>query len=151
MENLEALVVHVLLSESLDILLDEKEVGLVSLDRVAEVILVDVLFVIPQERSDSLDAGSGLQILRGQKLVKVFLKGGTGSVDADLEHLDDSHKDLLEAFEIPILIDNGVDNSGEENLLGLVSEKIHEVVHLVNGLKVTHVFLTPLREKLLSD
>ena len=38
--------VHVLLSESLDVLFDKNEVSLVSLDRVAEIIFVDVLFVI---------------------------------------------------------------------------------------------------------
>ena len=39
--------VHILFSESLDVLLDENEISLVGLDRVAKIIFVDVLFVIP--------------------------------------------------------------------------------------------------------
>ena len=81
----------------------------------------------------------------------MLLEGRSGSVDTNFEHLDDSHKDLLESFEIPVLINDSMDDSREENLLGLVSEKIHEVVHLIDGLKVTHILLAPLREKLLAD
>jgi hypothetical protein len=63
MEHLEALMVHVLLSESLDVLLDEDKVGLVSFDRVAQVIFIDRLLVVSQEGSNGLDARGGLQIL----------------------------------------------------------------------------------------
>ena len=77
MKNLEALMVHVLSSEPLDILLDELEISLIGFDWVAEIILVDVLFVVSQEGSDGLDARRRLQILRGEQFVEVFFQGGS--------------------------------------------------------------------------
>lgn len=56
MENLKAFVIHVLFSESIDVLLNELEISLICLDWVAEVILVDGLFVISQEGSNCFDA-----------------------------------------------------------------------------------------------
>lgn len=49
MKDLEALVVHVLGSESFDILLDELEAGLVGLDWVGQVILNNCFLVVSQE------------------------------------------------------------------------------------------------------
>jgi hypothetical protein len=46
MEHLEALVVHLLLSESLNVFLDELEISLVSLDWVAQVILINLFLMI---------------------------------------------------------------------------------------------------------
>jgi len=48
-ENLEALVIHVLVSESLDVLLDEGEISLVGLDGVAQVILINSLSMVSKE------------------------------------------------------------------------------------------------------
>lgn len=49
MKDLEALVVHVLGSESFDIFLDELETGLIGLDWVGQVILKNCLLVVSQE------------------------------------------------------------------------------------------------------
>ena len=66
MKNLEALVVHVLVSESLDVLLDECEISLIGLDGVAQVIFVNGLPVVSKEGSNGLDAGGTLKILGSQ-------------------------------------------------------------------------------------
>jgi hypothetical protein len=49
MKNLEALMIHVLSSKSLDIFLDELEIGLVGLDWVREIIFIDVFLVVTKE------------------------------------------------------------------------------------------------------
>ena len=49
MKDLEAFVVHVLGSESFDILLDELEAGLVGFDWVGQVILNNCFLVVSQE------------------------------------------------------------------------------------------------------
>ena len=46
--------------------------------------------------------------------------------DADLLH--DADEDLLEALEVPVLVDAGVDDTRVEHLLRLHSEKVAEVV-----------------------
>jgi len=48
-KNLEALVIHFLLSEPLDILSDKVEIGLISLNWIAQVIFIDLLFWVSQE------------------------------------------------------------------------------------------------------
>ena len=111
MQNLEALMVHVLLPESFNIFLDEFKVSLISLNWVAQVILVDSLSVVSKERSNGLDAGCALQVLGGKQLVKMLFEGGATSIGADLKHLKDSHEDLFETFEVPVLINNSMNNS----------------------------------------
>lgn len=64
MEHLEALVVHVLRSKSFNILLNEFKVSLVRFDGIAQIIFVNRLLVVPEERANGLDARSALQILR---------------------------------------------------------------------------------------
>lgn len=64
MEHLEALVVHVLRSKSFNILLNEFKVSLVRFDGIAQIIFVNRLLVVPEERANGLDARSTLQILR---------------------------------------------------------------------------------------
>lgn len=49
MKNLEAFVIHVLISESLDILLDEREISLIGLDWVAQVIFINSLPMVSKE------------------------------------------------------------------------------------------------------
>jgi len=56
MECLEALMLQLLLSISFDIALEELERGLVGLDWVAQVISVDLLLSISQERANCLHA-----------------------------------------------------------------------------------------------
>ena len=58
MKDLETLVVHVLISEAFNILLDEFIISLVGLDWVAQVIFIDCLLVVTEEATDGLDARS---------------------------------------------------------------------------------------------
>ena len=58
MKDLEALMLDLLLSVSLNILLEHRELSLVCLDWVAQIILVDVLLVVTKEGSNGLDACS---------------------------------------------------------------------------------------------
>ena len=62
-ENLEALVLDSLLSISFDIVFEMLESCLVSLDWVAEIILIDSLLVVSQEPSNCLDARCRLEVL----------------------------------------------------------------------------------------
>lgn len=146
MKNLEALVVHLLLSESFDIFSDEGEISLVGLDWVAQVILVDLFLVVSEERADGLDAGRALQVLGGKELVEVLLERRAASVGAHVQELEDSHEDLFEALEVPVLVNNGVNDSGKEDLLSLVCKQIEKVVHLVDGFNVSAVLQAPLWE-----
>jgi hypothetical protein len=57
---------------------------------------------------------------------------------------------LFETLKIPVLIDDGMDNSGEEDLLGLVGKKIHQVMHVVDLFVVSLVPLAPLGQELFT-
>jgi len=98
MKNLETLVIHVLLSESKDIVFQKFEVGLISLAGIAQVVLGDFLGSVSQEGTNGLDAGGTLKILRAKKLVKMLLRRVRSRGCLNLEHLKDSHEDLLEAL-----------------------------------------------------
>ena len=67
--------------------------------------------MVSQERSDGLNTRSTLQVLGGEQLVEVFLEGGASSVCSDVENGENPHKDLFKTFEVPVLVDNGVDDS----------------------------------------
>ena len=92
-----------------------------------------------------------MQVLRPQQLVQVLFKGNPAARNVDIEGCDNSHEDLLETLEVPILVDDCVDNSREEDLLSFVGEEVHETVHLVDCLAVSDVFHAPLRQKLLTN
>jgi hypothetical protein len=143
--------VHVLLSEAFDVFLNKLEVGLVRLDRVGQIILVDLLAVVTQEAADGLDAGGALKVLRSEQFIQVLLEGGTARVRGNLQSLEDAEEDLLEALEVPVLIDDGVDNAGEEDLLGLVGEEVHEIVQKVDLVKILRIAVAPLGEELLAE
>jgi hypothetical protein len=51
---------------------------------------------------------------------------------------------LFEAFEVPVLVNDGVDDPGEEDLLRFVGKEIHEIVHLVDFFDVSNGLETPL-------
>jgi len=70
---------------------------------------------------------------------------------AHVEVLSNSAECAFESFEVPVLIDDLVDDSGLEYLARFVGEKEHEVVHFVELFLVAHVLLAPLRQNLLSD
>ena len=44
------------------------------------------------------------------------------SVGAHVKSLENSHEDLLESLQVPVLVDDSMDDPGEENLLGLVGK-----------------------------
>ena len=57
---------------------------------------------------------------------------------------DDSHQCLFETFEIPILINNLMNYSSLENLVGFISEQEHKIVHKIDFLSIGHVLFAPL-------
>ena len=118
MKNLEALVLDLLLSVSLDVLLQELKRRLVSLDRVSQVILNDGLW-FSQETANGLDAGSRLQVLSVYHLVDVLLQPHRGRTLVQTDFLEDAHKYCLESLEIPVLIDDLMNNTGLEDLVHL--------------------------------
>ena len=115
----EALVLYALVTELLDVLLQELEVGLVGLHGVGEVVLVDAFLRVADEGADGLDAGAGLQVLGLNGEVEV-VGDIVEAISANL--LEDAHKHLLETLEVPVLVDAGVDDTGVEDLLGLHGE-----------------------------
>jgi len=60
------------------------------------------------------------------------------------EFPDDSHQCFLETFEIPILINNLMNDSSLENLVGFISEQEHKIVHKIDFLGICHVLFAPL-------
>jgi len=74
-KNLEAFMIHFLVSEPLDILTDEVEIGLIGFNWITQIIFIDLLLWVSQERSNSFDARSTLQVLGGKELVQMFFEG----------------------------------------------------------------------------
>ena len=68
-----------------------------------------------------------------------------------LERREDTHEYLLETLEVPVLVDDGVDDARKENLLRFVGKQIHQVMHLVDALKILNVLLAPLWQQLLTE
>ena len=62
----------------------------------------------------------------------------------DVYFFKDSQENGLEPLEVPVLVDDLVDHAGLEYLMGLVGEQVHQVVHVVDGLSIFHVFAAPL-------
>ena len=147
-QHREALVLDVLGAVLLDVLLDEVELGFVRADRVREVVLVDDLAGVAHERVDRLDARGGLQVLvldlrvqaRHERLVAV-----------GAHRLQDAHEHLLEALHVPVLVDGGVDHVRSEDLLGLVRQQEHQVVHGVHGLHRAQVQREVVGQQLLEQ
>jgi len=98
--------------------------------------LVDDLAGVAHERVDRLNARRRLQVLvldlrvkaRDERLVALSAHG-----------LEDADKHLLEALHVPVLVDGGVDDVRSENLLGLVRQQEHQVVHGVHVLNRVQV------------
>ena len=44
-----------------------------------------------------------------------------------------------------------MDDPGLEDLVRLVREEVHQVVHVIDGLRVLHVLAAPLRQQLLAE
>jgi hypothetical protein len=80
MQNLEALMRDVLSSVSFDIFFQEQEFGLISLDWVNQVIGIDLLGFLSQERSNCFNARRRLHVLRINQFVEIFLHFLRGGV-----------------------------------------------------------------------
>jgi hypothetical protein len=142
-EDLEALVLDSLVAESADVFSDEFEVALVDVHRVGEVILLHVLLRIADELADSFNARGTLVVLELDVVVQDLDELVRAADSHGLEDADQAH---LEALKVPVLVDDGVDNVGSENLLGFLSQKEAEVVHHVDSLVVVLVLHDVLRE-----
>ena len=69
MEDLEALVLDSLVTESGNVFSDEFEVTLVDVHRVGEIIFLDILFRVADELANSLDARRRLMVLEFDMLI----------------------------------------------------------------------------------
>lgn len=150
MEYLEALVLNFLFPVTLNVTFQEIKSCLVGLDWVTEVIFED-WFGFSQERSNCFDAGRALEILRIDHLLEVLVHADTGRQLLELEVLKDPGEHRSESLEIPVLIDDLVDDARLEHLVRFVCKQIHEIVHLVDGLCVADVLAAPLRQQLLAE
>jgi hypothetical protein len=150
MEHLEARMWNVLISVSLDIISQKLECCLVSLDWVGQIVGINILGLLSEERSNSLDARGTLHILTINELVKIFLHVLSLWSVFNVDFFKNSQKNGLESFHVPILVDDLVDHAGLENLMSLVGKQVHQVVHVVDGLSILHVFAAPLGQQLLS-
>lgn len=81
---------HVLLSEPHDVLFDEQEVRLVSLDWIPQVIFFDYFFWISQIRRQNSNARCGLKVLSVIYFVKKLLNRGDDDFGSKIEHFQDS-------------------------------------------------------------
>ena len=150
MQHLEALVLDLLVSVTLNVTLEEVERGLVSLDGIAKIVLENGLG-FSQERSNGLDARRALQVLRVDHLLEVLVQSDTRWQLLELEVLKDSREHCSESLEIPVLVDDLVDHSRLEHLVRFIGKQVDKVVHLVDGLRVIQILAAPLRQKLLTE
>jgi hypothetical protein len=151
MENLEALVLDLLISVSLDVSFQGLEGGLVGLDWVAQIVFSDRFLVVSQEATNCLDAGCRLEILAIYKLVQLFFNLKSSRKFFETKVLHDSHESALESLEVPVLVNDLVDDSSLEHLHSLVGEEVDKVVHGVQFFMVIHVLSAPLGQELLTD
>ena len=142
---------HLLLSEPHDVFLDEQEVGLVGLDGVPQIVLLDWLFRVSQVRRQNPDAGRRLQVLGVIDLVEKLLDRSDHHLGSDVKHFQDPRKNLLEALKVPVLVDDGVNDGIVKDLMSLLRQQEHQVVHRVDSVSILQVVLAPLWEELLSD
>ena len=122
MKGLEALVLELLLSIPVDVGPEEGIGSLVSLDWVAQIVLVDVLLLVSQEGADGLHAGGGLQVLSVDQLLECLVKISGLWCSIYVQLGQNSGEDGLESLKVPVLIDDLMDDSSLEHLMHLVSE-----------------------------
>lgn len=151
MQHLEALILDVLLAVAQDVSLQEIERGLVGFDGVLKVVLIGIdVFVLAQECSDRFDTRRTLHVLEGDSLLYQSVHGSGLRRAGQLEFLENSHENRAESFEVPILVDDLMDDACLEDLVALVGEEEYEVVHVVYGLGIFHVMAAPLGQHLLA-
>ena len=104
----EALMLDALLSELRNIVFQEFKVCFVGRDWICKIILDDFFLGVADESTDSFDARATLKILSFYLEVK---ETSHFVVILDTDCLQNSHENLLETFEIPILIDASVSDT----------------------------------------
>jgi len=77
---------HILISELLDIIMQELECSLISLQRISQVIFFNLLLGVFQELGESLRARLALQVLRLNQFVKCLLYLFLRIIDLQLVH-----------------------------------------------------------------
>jgi hypothetical protein len=115
---------------------------LIGLDWVDKIISIDFFCFFSQERSNSFNTRRRLHVLRIYQFVQVFFHFLSRAI-LDFHFVKHLEKDCFETFQIPILIDDLMDNTSLENLMSFVSEKIHQVVHFIDECGVFHVLSAP--------
>jgi hypothetical protein len=118
-EHGEALVLDLLLAVLFDVLANEIELSLVGANGVGEVVLRHYLFGVADKGTDGPDARGTLEVLVLDLLVN---QSNNLLVGAYLKRLKEADENLLEALQVPVLVDSGVDDAGSENLLGFHGE-----------------------------
>jgi hypothetical protein len=58
---------------------------------------------------------------------------------------------LLESFDVPVLVNDSVDNGIEIHLMHLLRQQVHQIVHLADLIVLVQVMLAPLRKELLTN
>ena len=101
----------ILFSILLDVVFEELNGGLISSDGIVQVILIDNLVGVSQERSDGLDARGTVKILGVQELLDILFKIENARECFDIEHFHDPHESSFESLKVPVLIDDLMDNS----------------------------------------
>jgi hypothetical protein len=64
MKNLKAFMIHILISEPLDIFFNEFKISLVCFDWITKIVLINLFSLVSEESSNSLDATCRLEVLR---------------------------------------------------------------------------------------
>ena len=77
---------------------------------------------------------------------ELFSEWHATSFCIDFKCFKNSHEDLFETFKVPVLVNDGMNDSREEDLLGLVGKKIEEVVHFVDTFSIFKILEAPLWE-----
>lgn len=126
-----------------DVLSNKFERGLISRNWVVEVIIIDLLVRVTDEGTNSLDARRTLHVLEVDVALKKF---GNFVELSNTDHVEHTGKNLLEALQVPVLVNAGVDNLRIEYLLGLVSKQIHKTVELIQSFSIVFLIFAELRE-----
>jgi len=146
-QHREALVLDALAAVLHDVFLNEGEVSLVGAHGVGEVVFSDNLLGVTNEGANGLDARARLQILVLNLLVK---SSNEALVLGHTDGLEDADEHLLEALQVPVLVDGSVDNARGENLLRLGSEQVDKVVQRVHLGEVVDIFGEVVGEELFA-
>jgi hypothetical protein len=123
---------------------------LVGLDWVAQVVFVNLFLVVPQEPANGLDARGGLQVLAVNCLVDDLFSLSCILLSLQPKEFEDSHQSALKALQIPVLVDDLVDDSSLKYLMCLVCKQENKIVHCLQLFAVLHVLGAPGWQELLT-